>query len=249
MLFRSRLGFSGTPSDLLPAELGRCGFEVGSDGKMFAVLTDPNVVTVTAAPTDWGVDSLLTKVASDESHFSALIDSGALITGLSNLRVAEVLLERGLRWCEGVVFLAENDVISILVRATGRVVSLSQCGIAVEKRFVFYDQIHTTGIDIKYRESNSRPSKILHRMTNFSSEIWSKVEFDDRRSALTARAAVTLGKDMTFRDLAQGAFRMRGIAEGQTITIIMIPEVEQVLSTHPLLPRALLSLTQPTHSL
>lgn len=35
----------------------------------------------------------------------------------------------------------------ILVKATGRVLKLSQCGIAVENRFAFYDQIHTTGMD------------------------------------------------------------------------------------------------------
>jgi hypothetical protein len=52
----------------------------------------------------------------------------------------------------------------ILVRATGRVLKLSQCGIAVEQRFAFYDQIHTTGMDIKH--------------------------------CLSARAALTLGKDM-----------------------------------------------------
>ena len=53
----------------------------------------------------------------------------------------------------------------------------------MEKRFAFYDQIHTTGMDIRH--------------------------------GLSARAALTLGKDMVFRDLAQGAFRMRGIGEGQ----------------------------------
>ena len=56
---------------------------------------------------------------------------------------------------------------------------------SLHRRFAFYDQIHTTGMDIKH--------------------------------ALNARAALTLGKDMTFRDLAQGAFRMRGIGEGQTV--------------------------------
>jgi hypothetical protein len=59
----------------------------------------------------------------------------------------------------------------ILVKATGRVLKLSQCGIAVENRFAFYDQIHTTGMDIKH--------------------------------TLNAAAALTLGKDMVFRDLAQ----------------------------------------------
>ena len=41
MLFSKRLGFSGTPSDLLPLDLGRCGYEKGSDGKMLHILTDP----------------------------------------------------------------------------------------------------------------------------------------------------------------------------------------------------------------
>lgn len=36
MLFRRRLGFSGTPSDLLPLDLGKCGYERGSDGKVFS---------------------------------------------------------------------------------------------------------------------------------------------------------------------------------------------------------------------
>ena len=32
MLFARRVGFSGTPSDLLPLELGACGYEQGSEG-------------------------------------------------------------------------------------------------------------------------------------------------------------------------------------------------------------------------
>ena len=47
MLFSRRIGFSGTPSDLLPLDLGRCGYERGSDGKMLHVLTDPEVVSET----------------------------------------------------------------------------------------------------------------------------------------------------------------------------------------------------------
>ena len=44
MLFPGRIGFSGTPSDLLPLDLGRCGYELGSDGHMLHVLTDEKVV-------------------------------------------------------------------------------------------------------------------------------------------------------------------------------------------------------------
>lgn len=43
MLFRQRFGFSGTPSDLLPLELGSCGYERGSEGKIMDALTDDKV--------------------------------------------------------------------------------------------------------------------------------------------------------------------------------------------------------------
>ena len=198
MLFPSRVGFSGTPSDLLPLDLGRCGYEQGSDGQMLHVLTNALYMRVDFVSSGWTVDTLLERVANAEPRFHALIDSGALITGLGNKGVAQRLLDVGLgRWCEGVVFLDENDEKVILVKATGRVLKLSQCGVSVEQRFAFYDQIHTTGMDISHM--------------------------------LSARAALTLGKDMVFRDLAQGAYRMRGIAKGQTIALLVIPEVQQLM--------------------
>lgn len=49
----------------------------------------------------------------------------------------------------------------------------------------------------------------------------------DIKQALNAQAVITLGKDMTFRDYAQGAFRMRGIGVGQTLKVYMIPEVKK----------------------
>ena len=80
------------------------------------------------------------------------------------------------------------------------VVRLAQAGIPVHRRFSFYDQIHTTGMDI--------------------------------HQCIDARAVITLGKDMTFRDYAQGAFRMRGIGQGQTLEIFIIPEVMERISKH-----------------
>ena len=79
-------------------------------------------------------------------RFQALIDTGALITGMTNLEVARYLLQPGgLPWCEGVVFLDDYDCKMVLVRATGRVLKMAQCGIPPEQRFAFYDQVHTTG--------------------------------------------------------------------------------------------------------
>ena len=143
---------------------------------------------------------LLQDIASSTApFFSALIDTGALITGMSNEEVARFLLANGLsqRGIEGVVFLDDLDRKMVLVAATGRVVRLSECGIDKDKRFAFYDQVHTTGMDIK--------------------------------QAPDARAVLTIGKDMTFRDYAQGAFRMRQIGQGQTIHLFIISEVDELL--------------------
>jgi hypothetical protein len=44
-----------------------------------------------------------------------------------------------------------------------------------------------------------------------------------------ACAALTLSKDTTFRDYAQGAYRMRGIGTGQRIELFLIPEVSSLI--------------------
>ncbi|KAK7249807.1 plasma membrane protein [Aureococcus anophagefferens] len=199
VLFPRRVGFSGTPSDLIPAELGRCGYELGSDGYMIECLTRADVSAHVNVADDWTVDSLLRDVARSEApRLNALIDVGALVTGVSNEQVARRLLDLGLAPCDGVVFLdPETDKKMILVRATKRVVALETSGIPPHRRFAFYDNIHTTGMDIHH--------------------------------SATAVAAVTLGKDSNFRDYAQGAFRMRGVAKGQRLVTLLIPELRDLV--------------------
>jgi hypothetical protein len=51
----------------------------------------------------------------------------------------------------------------------------------------------------------------------------------DIRHVVNATAVITLGKDMVWRDYAQGAYRMRGIGAGQQIRVIVIPEVRQLI--------------------
>jgi len=205
MLLSKRIGFSGTPSNLLPLDLAPCKYEPGSDGQIIAVLTDPRVVSASEVPRGWDARSLLLRVAHAEPPYHALIDTGALVTGMENLEVAEALLEDLPAWFEGVVYLDKSDRQMILLRASGRSIPLVQCGSPWDRRFTFYDQIHTTGMDIK--------------------------------QASNARAAVTIGKDMTFRDYSQGAWRMRGIGIGQTMALLLIPEVmrriEQELTAVP----------------
>lgn len=80
----------------------------------------------------------------------ALIDTGALITGMDNLQVARFLLRTGLTSMDGVVFLDNRNRQMVLLRSNdGKPVRLADCGVAWDKRFTFYDQFHTTGTDIK----------------------------------------------------------------------------------------------------
>ena len=103
MLFGRRIGFSGTPSDILPQELGSCQYEKGSDGKVVHYLTHPAVVRHVNIPLGWSVASLLNYIATAQPPFLALIDTGALITGMSNRMVSETLLASGLVGLKGVV--------------------------------------------------------------------------------------------------------------------------------------------------
>lgn len=122
---------------------------------------------------------------------------------MSNKGVAQYLLEHGLPTMKGVVYLDEMDRQMVLLRQGMKVVKLVESGLAWGERFTFYDQVHTTGMDIK--------------------------------QAVDACAAITLGKDMVFRDYAQGAFRMRGIGKGQTLKLIMVPEIIERIRTQVIL--------------
>jgi hypothetical protein len=175
LVFKNRLGFSGTPSNLLPVEFGTCCFEKGDDGKILRTLTSPIVVSIDILEGGWTAKSVLDRVASANPPYHALIDTGALVTGYDNLGVAVYLMKHGLQGFDACIFLDSCDRKMALLRVGMTVVRLEQCGVALDRRFTFYDQTHTTGMDIK--------------------------------QFYTAQAAVTLGKDMTFRDLAQGAYR------------------------------------------
>ena len=50
---------------------------------------------------NWSAKSLLVDIAQSEDPFHALIDTGALVTGMDNEEVAEVLLEHLPQWYEG----------------------------------------------------------------------------------------------------------------------------------------------------
>ena len=191
-VFQTRLGFSGTPSLLLPTDMGACNFEPGSEAAMVRSLTDPSVVTFESLPKNWSVDTLLDTVAKDE-RFSALIDTGALVTGYTNEEVARRLLALGLRHKDAVVFLDNEGRKMVVDRSGAPPIAIDRSGVSLRRRFVFYDQVSTTGMDIRHDPA--------------------------------AKAALTLGKDMVFRDYTQGAWRMRGLGKGQTVHVLLVSQI------------------------
>eukprot|EP01050_Picozoa_sp_SAG11_P015090 SAG11_NODE_1922_length_4061_cov_13.009339_4_plen_371_part_00 len=108
------------------------------------------------------------------------------------------MLKVGLANKVGCVFIDDKGEQMILMRSSRTPQLLSQSGVPWDMRFTFYDQIHTTGMDIKQH--------------------------------LQAVAAITIGKDMTLRDYAQGAWRMRGLGQGQTLHIFIVGEMLNLMS-------------------
>jgi hypothetical protein len=80
-------------------------------------------------------------VIQAEPTFHALIDTGALITGLSNKAVAEFLLKSGLPDMKGVIYLDEEDRQMILLRKGFKTMKLADCGLPTNQRFSFYDHV------------------------------------------------------------------------------------------------------------
>ena len=149
MLFGTRIGFSGTPSSLLPLEMGDCVYQEGDDAKMLRTLTDPAIVSRHKLESSWSVESLLMAVTRLDPCPHALIDAGALVTGFTNAEVAQRLLD-GLPHdlFDGVVYLIQGGTKRILLRGSVEPLELERCGVPKERRFSFYDQVHTTGTDI-----------------------------------------------------------------------------------------------------
>lgn len=150
------------------------------------------------------------------------------------------LLAVGLHGLEGVVYLDDQDRKMIVTRAGGmRPLLLADCHVPPDLRFTFYDQVHTTGEPlltwlqrffaaltgrgvIKLSPCGKRyyagvPSVRFVRKVTVLFHV--RCTGMDIKQGLSVVAAVTLGKDMTFRDYAQGAFRMRGIGKGQKVQV------------------------------
>lgn len=58
---------------------------------MINYLTNPDIVSHEVVEEGWSVKSLLNKIANADPPYHALIDTGALITGMTNFQVTRKL--------------------------------------------------------------------------------------------------------------------------------------------------------------
>jgi hypothetical protein len=216
ILFRNVLGFSGTPSKLLPVSLGECKFEAGCEARVVKILTSlDHVIPLYPSKkcqkwkflfqdeTEWTVESILKGIARAEPPYHALIDAGAIITGFRNEEVARYLLLNGLTKFKACIYLDDSGAKMAVVRSGAELsplpVPIEQCGVHISARFCFFDQIHTTGTDLKM--------------------------------PIDAKAVATIGKGMTLRDHAQSCWRMRGLEHGQTVDILLVTEIYKLINS------------------
>ena len=126
-LARRRVGFSGTPSNSLPAGLGaQCHFEHGSEGGVLRTLARAETASLHCLPAGWRPLSLLATVARASGPvFHALIDTGALVTGFTNEEAANQLLNLGLPHVDGVVFLGKDSRPMVVMRHRSEITALT----------------------------------------------------------------------------------------------------------------------------
>jgi hypothetical protein len=143
MLFASRIGFSGTPSNLLPLSLRNCIYDAGTQAHVVRTFVDPSISASEPFSLDSGnpSEALLRRAARGDFH--ALVDTGAVITGLSQRETAYRLLQLLPSGFDAVAYVDEAGEKRALVRGEdlgAPPTLLKDIGVAKERRFSFYDQ-------------------------------------------------------------------------------------------------------------
>ncbi|ETK90638.1 hypothetical protein L915_05632 [Phytophthora nicotianae] len=202
----NNIGLSGTNNNhrLLPLSVQQCEpnepLLVGTNGKMIdkilQVTQRYEVIRPisTRSPIPWQ-DVLLFAI---DKKTQALIDTGALLAGVSNLEAAQFLLDQNGFVFGGVTYYDSRMDFNcwMIAEKTRRVVMpLKKSSMLESETFVVFDEARSRGSDMKL------PSNAL--------------------------AVLTLGPKLTKDKLMQGAGRMRQLGCNQTLWIACFDEVAQ----------------------
>lgn len=170
--------------------------------KPIAVVPDNDSEGQLLTPTGL-LNKLLTELFVPGSSMTTIIDGGALFFNLSNLQVAQMMMEfvktkPHLNHIKGIVYISNSHEKMILERETLQSCALKKSTIKIEDCLVYIDDDHTTGLDL-----------VL---------------------PVGVGAAVTMSKEMTFSKWAQTCNRLRGLrAKDQFLVMFMTQSVAQLI--------------------
>nr|XP_018914729.1 PREDICTED: uncharacterized protein LOC109042446 [Bemisia tabaci] len=153
--YNAALGFSGTDDRkiTMPFQVkSLCSTsQVGTNGKLLSVLTQDRNSHYHTLKTDDSKALLreLCQFVTENRHCHALIDAGALITGLTNSDVANFLLIHLPETFVGILYFSDEGNNLIVGTRDGKTAALQDCYLDKKFLFAYLDDIHTRGTDIQ----------------------------------------------------------------------------------------------------
>ena len=148
-------GFSGTDdrNDTMPESIvtERLASQVGTNGKMLHILSrkiNQIYQSIKIADTKGFLKKVCEHVAKNK-YFYTLIDAGAIITEMNNSDVSKYLVEKIDRRFDGVVYFCDKTNQIMVALRNDQYVPLAACHIDNKKLFVYLDEVHTRGTDLK----------------------------------------------------------------------------------------------------
>ncbi|CAM4943621.1 unnamed protein product [Rotaria socialis] len=149
-------GFSGTDdrNDTMPESVvpKRLPSQMGTNGKMLYILSrDKNrkyISNMRISSTKEVLDEFCHYAKNNENCY-VLIDAGAIITEMNNLQVSEYLIRKIDQKFDGIVYFSDENNKMMVILRNCMSFPLSTCHIDNKKLFVYLDEIHTRGTDLK----------------------------------------------------------------------------------------------------
>ena len=150
-------GFSGTDdrNDTMPDSIvpKRLPAQQSTNGKMIHIICRNINRGYRSVKTEKTRDFLMEvcQYANDlNNRCYTLIDCGAIITEISNKQVAQFLIHNLRGNCKGIVYFCDDtNKIKVLLR-NGNILPISSCHIDNKCLFVYLDEVHTRGTDLKF---------------------------------------------------------------------------------------------------
>ncbi|CAF2162823.1 unnamed protein product [Rotaria magnacalcarata] len=149
-------GFSGTDdrNDTIPESVvsKRLASQLGTNGKMLHILSrkiNEKYESKIEIPGTVNFLDQVCKYAQNNKECCILIDAGAIITEMTNLDVSKYFIKKVDKRFDGVVYFSDKTNKIMVILRNEECVPLSACHIDNKKLFVYLDEVHTRGTDLK----------------------------------------------------------------------------------------------------